>query len=274
MFASPNQSRRSTVVKALVALILATGCVAAVAYAATKPAPGGDGSRAAREAAATASSVAFGRPSASRAATGGYRSRPRITQHPAKTSLSSTVAFAYSVRPAQVNFQCKLDSSAWKRCSDQVFYRGLAPGPHLFQVRLEGKRFGRGLPTRFRWTRTEPKGFLIEADLSGLAKLYPGGAPVVLPLELSNPNPAPILITALRVTVTASPPGCASASNLELIPSNASPTKPVRVPAGGSVKLPATGVSPPALALRNLPVDQDACQGAQFPLAFSGSARG
>jgi hypothetical protein len=40
------------------------------------------------------------------------------------------------------------------------------------------------------------------------------------------------------------------------------------------VTLPAPGVSPPAIQLRDLPFNQDACQGARFPLAFSGEARG
>jgi hypothetical protein len=33
-------------------------------------------------------------------------------------------------------------------------------------------------------------------------------------------------------------------------------------------------VSAPRIALRDLPVNQDDCKGAQFPLAFSGEAHG
>jgi hypothetical protein len=46
------------------------------------------------------------------------------------------------------------------------------------------------------------------------------------------------------------------------------------VPANGSASLPAAGVAAPTIALRDLPFNQDACQGARFPLAFSGRARG
>jgi hypothetical protein len=38
--------------------------------------------------------------------------------------------------------------------------------------------------------------------------------------------------------------------------------------------LPAVGVAAPTIQLRDLPVNQDACQSASFPLSFSGSARG
>ena len=46
------------------------------------------------------------------------------------------------------------------------------------------------------------------------------------------------------------------------------------IPAGGAVSLPAPGVAPPTIALRDLPFDQDACQGASFPSLFSGEAHG
>ena len=169
--------------------------------------------------------------------------------------------------------QCKLDTAAWKPCGPRVGYRGLGVGPHLFLVRVEsgGKR---SLPARFGWVQSQPQSFLIEPDPATLGKLYPGAPPVPLPLRLSNPNSAPILVTGLRVAVTADPPGCPSATNLQLIPSSASPKAPVKIPAGGSVRLPDAGATPPALALRDLPVNQDACQGVQFPLAFSGEAHG
>jgi hypothetical protein len=97
---------------------------------------------------------------------------------------------------------------------------------------------------------------------------------VILPLTIENPNPVPIFVTDLRVAATADPPGCAREENLSLIAASLSSAAPLRVPAGGSASLPAPGVSPPAIQLRDLPVNQDACQGARFPLAFSGEARG
>ena len=55
---------------------------------------------------------------------------------------------------------------------------------------------------------------------------------------------------------------------------DASAAKPLVVPAGGVVTVPSQGVLPPTIALRDLPVNQDACQNARFPLSFSGSAHG
>jgi hypothetical protein len=74
--------------------------------------------------------------------------------------------------------------------------------------------------------------------------------------------------------VTGDPEGCDSADNLELTQSSASSSAPLRIPARGSVSLPAQGVSAPSIRLRELPVNQDACQRAHFPLAFSGEAHG
>ena len=83
----------------------------------------------------------------------------------------------------------------------RVAYRGLAVGAHRFLVRAEAEGGGRSLPARFDWVQPEPKAFSIAADLSALGRLYPGAAPVALPLVLSNPNSAPIAVTALKVAV-------------------------------------------------------------------------
>ena len=106
------------------------------------------------------------------------------------------------------------------------------------------------------------------------ASSYPGAPAQTLPLTVTNPNPVPIFLTGLTVAATSDPSGCASAANLVLTPAPISAAAPLRVPAHGSVHLPAPGVGAPAIQLRDLPVNQDACQGASFPLAFSGSARG
>ena len=125
-----------------------------------------------------------------------------------------------------------------------------------------------------RWTVLAAKRFSIDPDLSGLGALYPGAPPLALPLTVANPNPAPILVTELRVSVAADPPGCAGAENLALTQSNVSSNAPLKVPANGSVRLPAGRVVAPTIQLRDLPVNQDACQRARFPLEFTGSARG
>jgi hypothetical protein len=94
-----------------------------------------------------------------------------------------------------------------------------------------------------------------------------------LPLELTQSNPVAILVTGLSVSVTADPEGCDSAQNLELTQSNVSGQVPLGIPAGGSARVPSQGIQAPTIELRNLSVNQDACQNARFPLAFTGTAR-
>jgi len=266
MFDSPNQSRRSLAGKALVVLVSATGCLAAVAYAASSP-PGDRAPQRPRTAGdrALAAPPRRGVP---------RPPRPRLVSRPARSTLSTRVGFRYVVPRTEASFQCKLDAGDWKRCGSWVAYRGLAVGPHRFLVRAEAAGGGRSLPARFAWVQVEPKSFSITPELSSLSQLYPGSAPVSVPLVLSNPNSAPIVVTALRMSVSADPAACPSGENLELIQAPVSRRSPVRIPAAGSVRLPAGAVAAPAIALRNLPVNQDACQGARFPLAFAGEARG
>ncbi len=232
-------------------MIAAACCLAAVAYAAPGPASPGPGGR----------GESPGPP------------RPRIVKHPMNPSLSASAAFAYTSRLAGAAFACRLDSGPWRHCGGRVAYRGLRPGRHVFSVRVESPAGVRGRSARFEWVRAEPKRFAIEPK-GDLGELFPGAPPVPLPLVLRNPNPAPILVTSLRVAVTASPPGCDSGANLLTVPSSASPRTPLRIPAGGAVEVPTPKVSAPALAMRDLPVNQDPCRGARFPLAFSGEAHG
>jgi hypothetical protein len=201
--------------------------------------------------------------------------RPAIVDHPDPKSPSTSARFDFTVRTLPgARFQCRLDRTRWQACKPPVFFAGLAIGGHRFSVRALDRQRRHGAAKRFRWTVLESKELSIAPELSGLGLLYPGAPPVALPLTVRNPNSAPIRVTALRVSVAADPPGCASADNLALGQSNASHSLPLKVPAGGSVRLPAQGVLPPTIQLRDLPVNQDACKNARFPLEFTGSARG
>lgn len=270
MFESWNQSRRATVAKLLVALMSATGCLAAVAYATSTPSAPGRGDAIPPTARSVAARALVPEPRTA----GARLPQPRIVRHPAGTTLSTRVSFRYASSRADVDFECKLDGAAWKPCGRaRVAYRGLAVGPHQFLVRADASG-ERSRPARFAWVQGQPQSFSIVAELSALDRLYPGAPAIAVPLVLTNPNSAPIRVTSLKVSVAADPAACPSGANLELTQSSASERRPVNIPAGGSVRLPAGGVSAPAIALRNLPVNQDACQGASFPLAFSGEALG
>ncbi len=254
---------RGVTTRAMPALVVLGGCfLAAVAYAATGTGEGSGGS-AAEELRKPNPKPAAARPP-----------RPQITKHPAKMSTASTASFAFKAARGTPRFQCRLDGGGWRRCRAPLSFHGLAVGEHSFSVRSLGRLGRRGAATRFRWSLFEPKSFAIEPRLSSLGSLYPGAAAQTLPVLLKNPHPVPILVTAVGVAASGGPLGCDSATNLELTPSSASPAAPLVVPAEGSVSLPAAGASAPAIALRDLPFNQDGCQGVQFPLTFSGEAHG
>ncbi len=205
---------------------------------------------------------------------GGSLPKPRITMHPDKLATSASAKFRFTARGHKRRFQCRLDGGHWRNCRAPVSYGKLTAGSHSFSVRSVSARKRHGKAARFRWQVLEAKNFSIAPQLGGLGALYPGAPAQALPLTISNPNPVPIYVTSLQVRATADPPGCGSAENLILSGSSASASAPIAVPANGSVSLPAAGASAPSIQLRDLPVSQDACRRAQFPLAFSGTARG
>jgi hypothetical protein len=113
--------------------------------------------------------------------------------------------------------------------------------------------------------------FAIE-QVSTPPTLYPGSGPESLELRLINFASEPVTVTSLSVSLVRAPPGCGS-ENFELIPADVSPSDPIVIAAGSSLELPAQGASPPQIGLRELPVNQDACQGAELQLSFSGSGQ-
>jgi len=253
MFRGWIAQRGGTTTRALVALVVVGACFGAVAYAASQP-PHGD--------------------KAIQRSVGPQPPRPQIVKHPARLSASSKASFTFTAGSPTPRFRCRLDGDGWKVCRAPVSYTGLAAGPHSFSVRAVSRLGRLGPLARLSWTRFESKRFAIEPQFSGIGALYPGAAPTGLPVLLRNPNPVPILVTALRVGVSADQPGCPGNPNLELIPASASRTAPLRLAAGASLSLPSGTATAPAIALRDLPVNQDACQGATFPLTFSGEAHG
>jgi hypothetical protein len=243
--------------RGMLAMLAGIAGLGAVAYAATpkSPSPGSA-------------------PKAERSQAVASLPKPKITMHPDKLATSTNAKFKFTVRTGKPRFQCRLDSRAWSACQAPVSFSKLASGSHSFSVRSTGPRGKHGKTARFRWQVLQPKDFSISPQLGGLAALYPGAPAQALPLTITNPNPVPIFVTTLQVRATADPPGCGSAENLVLNGSSASSAAPIEVPAGGSMSLPAPGTSPPSIQLRDLPVSQDACQRAQFPLTFFGTARG
>ncbi|MHB8491171.1 MAG: hypothetical protein ACYDA6_03010 [Solirubrobacteraceae bacterium] len=114
------------------------------------------------------------------------------------------------------------------------------------------------------------KSFVISGEPEGT--LAPGGSALPIPLKLFNPNPVPIYVTEIKVSVASSPPGCPASENVTITQSSLSAFSPVTLPPGGNVTLPVAGASEPTIQFLNLPVNQNACQGANFPLLYYGNA--
>jgi hypothetical protein len=180
--------------------------------------------------------------------------------------------------------------------------RALSLGTHVFRVRAVKSKMV-GTPASYTWTILDSGTSSSSTPSSGAAggsaglsstgggsapvaqqerfgvtgnpegPLYPGGAPRRIWLELTNPNAMTIYVTGVAVSATSEDPACSVEENVLITQSDASPLTPVVVPSGGSVTLPAQGITAPAIQLIDLQsVNQDACKGATFVLRYSGSA--
>lgn len=117
----------------------------------------------------------------------------------------------------------------------------------------------------------QPANFTITGSPEGL--MFPGAPARRIPLALGNPNTAPIYVTSLTVSAASENPDCPVEENLLITQSDASSLLPVLVPAGGSVTLPAQGVTAPTVQLIDLKaINQDGCKGTVFLLRYTGSA--
>jgi len=211
---------------------------------------------------------------------------PRKPAGPAPTSPGPAPAPETSTR----RFQCRLDESEWSDCTSPLLLTGLTVRSHRFVVRVFNREGRVGETTETSWQQTqppatpppskmeakhpapEPQEFSIAA-LEAPEDLYPGLPPRPIPVRISNPNSVAIEVTALRAAIEGAPADCA-ADNFQLQPSSASPAEPVSVPPESSVDLPTATIAAPTIEMLDLPVEQDACRGAEIPLVFSGEAQG
>jgi hypothetical protein len=224
----------------------------------------------------------------------------RLVEYPERESVATEVQFRFHVPPRSKRpsveappgppgeppparrFQCRLDSARWAACDSPHRLNGLTLGPHAFRVRALNRADQPGPAVSYSWQRLSPSlpaqhldpAVPFSIELRGeLAELYPGHPPQQVPLLVRNPTPEPIEVTYLTVAIGEEAPSC-SAENFALTQSSVSPATPLVVPAGASVELPSATVSAPTIAMLNLPVNQDPCQGVEVPLVFSGEARG
>ena len=197
---------------------------------------------------------------------------PSLTGYPSQTTTATTATFTFTDGEPGVRYECVLDDD-WSACSSPRTYAGLDPDRHSFSVRAVDAAGNHSRWASYSWTVTRQTNREFSITGNANALLYPGAPARPIALTLSNSNSVAIYVTSLQVTVTASTsPGCSPSTNLALTQSNASSAAPVRIPAGGSVTLPAQGATAPTIRLLNLPVNQDACKNARFSLGYSGSA--
>jgi len=270
---------RRRAARALVALAIAVACLGSVAYATTL-------SERSRPHAKKGKGAHPARGQAQRPP------RPRFIEVPASGGVEPDSQFRFHVAPPEPRtgvpgpgpgaspqaqwrqFECRFDQSDWNGCASPYLVRSVDPGEHSFAVRALDRRGLSGPAAHYSWALLEPRDFSIEPLTGELEELMPGEPAQQLPVRIGNPNPAPIEVTSLRVTVTPKAPGCSDDPNFAVTPSNLSPAVPLVVPAGDSVSLPNGAASAPTVAMRELPGDQNACQGATVRLDFSGEARG
>lgn len=268
---------RKRATRALVALVVAVACLGSVAYATTI-------SERARPHGKKGRHPARGQ--------GQRPPRPRFIEVPPSGGVEPDSQFRFHVAPPEQRtqvpgprpgappqpqwrrFECRFDGSDWDGCGSPYLVRGIKPGEHSFAVRALNRRGLSGPAAYYRWALLEPQDFSIEPLAGELEELMPGDPAQQLPVRIGNPNPAPIEVTSLTVAVAPQASGCDADANLAVTPSNLSPAMPLVVPAGGSISLPSGGATAPTVAMRELPVDQNACQGATVRLDFSGEARG
>jgi len=169
-------------------------------------------------------------------------------------------------------FRCRFDGGEWTDCASPLVLPALDPGDHAFAVRALSPRGRAGARAYYRWSQLQPMAFTVAPQSGSLEDLMPGAPAQPLPVRVGNPNPVPIEVTGLTVAVAPDPPGCPADPNFAVTPAALTPSAPLGVPAGGSAEVPPA--TAPTLALRELPSDQNACQGATLHLVFSGEARG
>lgn len=255
----PWDKGRFRATRAFLALVVAVACLGSVAgYAAMRPdgrQPDGQSKR----------------PDRARAP---RPPRPRFLEVPPAAGVADDVQFRFRAGTRWRRFQCRLDDGRWARCSSPYALAGLEPADHSFAVRTLSRSGRHSRAAHYRWSQLEPREFTIESQGGPPEDLMPGGQPQQLPVRIGNPNPAPIEVTSLTAAVAPDPPGCPGEPNFWILPASVSAAAPLRVPAESFVDLPSATATAPAIALRELPVDQNACQGATVSLVFSGEARG
>ncbi len=204
---------------------------------------------------------------------------PVITKAPEALTYDTSAHFEFSDQGQYGSFQCRLDDTPYGPCGPGgVSYFDLGLGRHCFYV-LAVRGDYRSAPRAFCWQCRPIRvngGFTVGGSAPNL--FYPGTSQ---PLDLAITNPFKFAIKVLTVSVTVEPvptkdgvpdPACLATSNL-LVTRSLGTT--VTVPAGSTKSLSDLDVPAaqwPVLTMPDLPINQDACEGATFTLTYSCTA--
>jgi hypothetical protein len=199
---------------------------------------------------------------------------PVFAKRPPDTTTDTKARFKYRDAEPDARFACDLDRHGYAPCGSKKTYKHLLPGLHGFCVHALDKAGNSGPAACQTWSISASTAdfSIVGGPLPG-ALLYPGGRTVPIDLVFTNPNPAPITLQSVTVSVTGtSALGCEAGWFTVVQQLTATPT----VPAGSTKSLQDLGVAQanwPQLLMGDAG-DQDACQNATVDLGFSGSAAG
>ncbi len=193
---------------------------------------------------------------------------PSISSGPEAETTSKSATFVFSDTQPGVTFLCAKDSHTFVACSSPKTYTAVTVAAHTFQVEARDAAGNTSTASSYSWKVV--KGFVIEGNVTGL--LYPGVSQP-LHLTITNPNGKAMVITSLSVNVKSgsTKAGCDGPTNTQVTQSNVSESNTFTVPAKGKVTLPTASVSAPQVLMKNLPTNQDACQGASFTFTYAGN---
>ncbi|HEY7690721.1 MAG TPA: hypothetical protein VH816_00120 [Gaiellaceae bacterium] len=199
---------------------------------------------------------------------------PTFTKKPPSSTTEKSASFKYRDGEPGVSYSCKLDGAGYGACGGKMSYRNLAAGAHAFCVRALDKAGNASPAACSGWlVGVSSASFSVGGGPAPGALLYPGAAAVPLDLVFTNPNPAPITIQSVTVTVAGTSAAGCSAANFGMAQQlQANPT----VPGGTTASLQSLGVAQsdwPQLRMLDAG-NQDACRNATVDLSFTGTATG
>lgn len=195
---------------------------------------------------------------------------PVLEEKPDNPTSDKNAHFRLTSVEAGATFECRLDAAPFAGCGDVLNYNNLSVDEHCLAARAVDAAGNLSPQTAYCWSIILKGGFPISGTVDSLAP----GVTRPLNLLLGNPYNFAIRVTAVDIAVRADTgnEGCDGPTNLRVTRPF---SVPVTVPANSTRSLDQLGVAPadrPQLTMPNLAVDQDACKGATFSLAFSGQA--